>query len=395
MDAGILNGLRVLDFTRVMAGPFATRLLADFGAEVIKVQSQKTAKGTEIKPGAYFNIFNLNKRSITLDMSRPEARQLALKLVAISDVVIENFAPRVMSNWAMTYADLKAVKHDLIVLSMSGMGQTGPWRDCVAFGPTVQALGGLTYLTSYAKDSPIGVGYAYVDPMAGLFGALAVLAAVAYRDRTGRGQFVDLSEYEVAAALIGPALMEAAATKTEISPSGNRSTVEPAAPRGCYRCKGTDRWCAIAACNEEQWRALCRVLGSPGWIEDQRFATLPDRINYARQLDELIEKKTAKRSAPELAKLLQSAGVPAAAVQDAEDLANDPQLLARNFFVHLPHPALGDTVSDGSPIRLRRTVAQNWKAAPALGEDNRYVYLDLLGLTEAEFLAYVRKKIIA
>jgi len=295
----------------------------------------------------------------------------------------------------MTYRDLKAVKDDVIMVSMSAMGQTGPWRDFIAFGPTVQALGGLTYLTAYDKNTPIGPGYAYADPLAGLFAALAVLAALAYRDPTGRGQFVDLSEYETAAALIGPALMEAAVKKKEISPTGNRSKVEPAAPRGCYRCKGTDRWCAIAACNEEQWQALCHVLGSPGWIEDQRFATLSGRIKYARQLDELIEHKTAKRSAPALVQVLQSAGVPAAAAQHAEDLAHDPHLLARDFFVHLSHPALGDTVSDGSPIKLRQTVARKWKAAPALGEDNRYVYLDLLGLTEAEFLSYVRKKIIA
>jgi benzylsuccinate CoA-transferase BbsF subunit len=395
MDAGILNGLRVLDFTRVMAGPFATRLLADFGAEVIKVQSQKTAKGTEFNPGAYFNIWNRNKRSITLDMSRLEARQLALKLVAISDVVIENFAPRVMSNWAMTYADLKAVKDDLIMLSMSGMGQTGPWRDFVAFGPTVQALGGLTYLTSYTKDSPIGVGYAYVDPMAGLFGALAILAALAYRDRTGRGQFIDLAEYEVAAALIGPALLEAGVKSTDILPRGNWSHFESAAPHGCFKCAGKDRWCVMAAYNAAQWQAVCKVLGSSQWISDKRFATLSGRKKYARQLDELIEKKTAKRSAQKLVRLLQAAGVPAAVVQNAQDLANDPHLSARAFFVHLPHPTLGNTISDGATIKFRQKVSQNWKSAPTLGEDNQYVYRHLLGLTKAEFLSYIRKKIIA
>jgi crotonobetainyl-CoA:carnitine CoA-transferase CaiB-like acyl-CoA transferase len=395
MDPGILNGLRILDFTRVMAGPYATRILADFGAEVIKVQSQKTAKGTEFNPGAYFNIWNRNKRSITLDLSRPEARQLALKLVAISDVVIENFAPRVMSNWAMAYEDLKAVKHDLIMVSMSAVGQTGPWRDFVAFGPTVQALGGLTYLTSYDKNSPIGIGYAYADPMAGLFAALAVLAALAYRDRTGRGQFVDLAEYEVAAALIGPALLDAGVKNKEIFPGGNRSNSESAAPHGCFKCAGKDRWCVIAVYSEAQWQALCKVLDSPHWIGDKRFATLSGRKKCARQLDELIEEKTAKRRAQKLVRLLQAAGVPAAVVQDAKDLANDPHLLARDFFVRLPHPTLGNTISDGSPIKLRKKVSQNWKSSPALGEDNRYVYIDLLGLTEAEFLAYVQKKIIA
>jgi crotonobetainyl-CoA:carnitine CoA-transferase CaiB-like acyl-CoA transferase len=395
MDAGLLNGLRILDFTRVMAGPFATRILADFGAEVIKVQSEKTAKGTEFNPGAYFNIWNRNKRGITLDMSHPEARQLALKLVAISDVVIENFAPRVMVNWALTYEDLKAVRNDLIMMSMSAMGQTGPWKNFIAFGPTVQALGGLTYLTAYDKNAPIGPGYAYADAMAGLFGALAVLAALAYRDRTGRGQFIDLSEYEATAALIGPALLEAGLNKQEILPQGNRSNSDSAAPHGCFKCAGRDSWCVIAAHDEAQWQALCKVLGSLHWIGDKRFATAAGRRQHARQLTDLIERKTAKCSAQKLVQGFQAAGVPAAVVQNAEDLAHDPHLLARGFFAHLAHPTLGDTVSEGSPIKLRRKVGQNWKAAPALGEDNRYVYLNLLKLTEAEFSAYVRKKIIA
>jgi benzylsuccinate CoA-transferase BbsF subunit len=395
MNTGPLEGLRILDFTRVLAGPFATRIFADFGAEVIKVQSNKTARGTESNRGAYFSVWNRNKRSITLDMSHPEARELALKLVAISDVVIENFSPRVMSNWALTYEDLKAVKRDIIMVSMSAMGQTGPWRNFVAFGPTVQALGGLTYLTAYDQDSPIGTGYAYADPMAGLFGAFAVLAALEYRDRTGRGQFIDLSEYEVAAALIGPALLNAGLKNTEILSRNMRSTFESAAPCGCYKCKGTDRWCVISAHNETEWQALCKALGNSGWIGDKRFATLSGRQKHARQLDELIEQITSKRTAQELVKRLQEAGVPAAAVQDAEDLANDPHLLDRDFFVHLQHPTLGNTISDGSPIKFRKRVSQNWKSSPSLGEDNRHVYIDLLGLTEAEFLSLVNRKIIA
>jgi crotonobetainyl-CoA:carnitine CoA-transferase CaiB-like acyl-CoA transferase len=395
MDTGPLKGLRILDFTRVLAGPFATRILADFGADVIKVQSRKTAKGTELNTGAFFSIWNRNKRSITLDMGHPEARELALRLVAISDVVIENFTPRVMSNWTMTYEDLKGVKPDLIMVSISAAGQTGPWRDFVAFGPTAQALGGLTYLTSYDEDAPIGAGYAYVDPMAGLFGAVAVLAALEYRDRTGRGQFIDLSTYEVAAALIGPALMEAATQNTRILPLANRSYSGTAAPHGCFKCKGKDRWCVIAVYDDAEWQALCDVLGDSNWISDKRFATLSRRKKHARELDELIQQKTSQRSAQALVTLLQEAGVPAAAVQDAEDLANDPHLLARGFFVHLPHPTLGNTVSDGSPIKFRKEIGQNWKCAPTLGEDNRFVFMDLLGLTEAQFLSYIDRKIIA
>lgn len=176
----ILSGLRVLDFTWVLAGPYATRILADFGAEVIKVQSKKTARGAESNLTGYFNTWNRNKRSITLDMSYPEAKEIVLKLMEISDVVIENFSTRVMANWGLNYERLKEVRPNLIMVSISGMGQTGPWKDFVAFGPTLHALSGLTYLTSYNKDSPIGLGYSYADPIAGLYAALAILAALEY-----------------------------------------------------------------------------------------------------------------------------------------------------------------------------------------------------------------------
>jgi len=238
MDTEILSGMRVLDFTRVLAGPYATRILADFGAEVIKVQSKKTANGAESNTSSYFTTWNRNKRSITLDMSYPEAREIALRLTAISDVVTENFSPRVMLNWGLDYKRLKEVRADLIMVSMSGMGQTGPWKDFVAFGPTIQALSGITYLTSFSKDSPTGLGYSYADHIAGLYAVFAVLAALEYRDRTGRGQYIDLSEYEAMCTLMGPALLDVSVNSEDVLPQGNRSGYIPAAPYGCYRCSG-------------------------------------------------------------------------------------------------------------------------------------------------------------
>ena len=207
MNEQPLTGVRVLDFTWMLAGPYATRILADFGAEVIKVQSKKTAKGVESNPTTYFNTWNRNKRSVTLDMSCPEAREILLKLIERSDVLIENFSPRVMLNWNLSYEKLKEVKPGLIMLSMSAMGHTGPWKDYVAYGPTLHALSGLTYLTSFEKDSPMGLGYAYADSISGLYAALAVLAALEYRERTGKGQYIDLSEYEAICTLMGPVLL--------------------------------------------------------------------------------------------------------------------------------------------------------------------------------------------
>jgi crotonobetainyl-CoA:carnitine CoA-transferase CaiB-like acyl-CoA transferase len=394
MNGGVLNEIRVLDFSRVLAGPYATRILGDFGAEVIKVQSRKTARGSEDNNGAYFNAWNRNKRSITLDMSNPESREIALKLTAISDVVVENFSPRVMSNWDLNYEKLAEVRKCLIMVSMSGMGQTGPWKDFAAFGPTVQSLGGLTYLTSYGEDAPIGLGYSYADATAGLYCAIAILAALEHRDRTGMGQYIDLSEYEAVCTLIGPALLHTAANQEDIYPQGNQSPDIPAAPYGCYKCFGEDRWCAIAVFDEAEWQALCSVLGHNEWAQDPRFSTLAMRKERSEELDAMIQGWTSRNTAETVMHLLQEAGVHAGVVQNAQDLANDPQLQARGFFAHLDHPVLGKTVSDGTPIKMGSGSPADWKRAPLLGEDNEYVYMDLLGFTESEFRSYVERGII-
>jgi crotonobetainyl-CoA:carnitine CoA-transferase CaiB-like acyl-CoA transferase len=390
----ILNGIRILDFSRVLAGPYATRILADFGAEVIKVQSKKTATGAEDNMGPYFSPWNRNKRSITLDMSHPEAREIALKLVSLSDVIVENFSPRVMSNWGLNYEKLREVREDLIMLRMSGMGQTGPWKDFTAFGPTVQSLGGLTYLTSYNKESPVGLGYSHADVISGIYGSIAVLAALEDRDQTGRGQQIDLSEYEAVCSLIGPALLAAATNSNQILPRGNRASHIPGGPYGCYKCLGEDRWCAIAVFDESEWQALCKASGHADWAKDDRFSTLSMRKDHAEELDILIEAWTSKARAEDVMELLQSVGVPVGVVQNAEDLAKDPQLQARAFFVELEHPSLRKTVADRSPIRIEGISVRDWKSAPLMGSENRYVYLELLGLTEAELDAYIKKGVI-
>lgn len=394
MNRGILDGIRVLDFTWVLAGPYATRILADFGAEVIKVQSKTTAGGAESNLSGYFNTWNRNKRSITLDMSHPEAREMASKLTAISDVVIENFSPRVMANWGLNYEKLKDVKADLIMVSLSAMGQSGPWRDFVAFGPTIQAVSGLTYLTSFTEDSPMGPGYSYADPIAGLYTTFAVLAALENRDRTGQGEYIDISEYEALCTLLGPALLDVSCNDKELLPQGNRSDHLPAAPYGCFRCLGTDRWCVIAVFSEEEWQALCNAMGKPDLICEEKFSTLSKRKANREELDKLIGTWTASHQAERLVDLLQEKGVPSGVVQNAEDLAKDPHLAARRFFIQLEHPVLGSTTSDTSPIKFKGETQFEWKAAPLLGEDNRYVYLELLGLTEMELSSYIEKGII-
>ncbi len=394
MNQAILNGLRILDFTWVLAGPYATRVLADFGAEVIKVQSQKTSRGAESNLTGYFHAWNRNKRSITLDMSHPEAKEIALKLTEKSDVVIENFSPRVMANWGLDYKRLKEIKSSLIMISLSAMGQTGPWKDFVGFGPTIQALSGFTYLTSFDKNSPLGTGYAYADTIVGLYAALAILLALEYRDRTGRGQYIDLSEYESMCTLIGPALMDVSMNKKEVLPQGNCPDYILAAPYGCYKCLGTDRWCVIAVSDEGEWEALCRAMGDPSWTKEEEFSTLLKRKENSKKLDEFIEQWTAQHTPEEIVQVLQEAYVSAGVVQNGKDLAKDPQLMARDFFIPSEHPVLGRTVSDSTPIRFMDSPKVHWKAAPLLGEDNRYVYMELLGFKEEDLSSYIERGII-
>ena len=378
----------------MLAGPYATRLLADYGAEVIKVQSKLTATGAEQNDTGYFASWNRNKLGITLDLSRLEARQLALELVEKCDIVMENFTPRVMDGWGLGYDDLKLVKPDIVMISLSGFGHSGPWRNYAALGATVQALSGLTHLTSYNGGHPEGIGFAYADHISGLYAALAALAALRRRDKTGQGAYVDISELEAACSMLGPALLDYSVNGRAAEPAGNKAEWGQAAPHGCYRCKGEDRWCVIAVFSEEEWQSLCNIMGQPQLARQDRFTSIRSRLENADELAILIETWTVNYTPREVMELLQSAGVPAASVNDARDLANDPQLNTRGFFAEPEHPVLGLTRADGNPIRMSAAPAACRKAAPLLGGDNRRVFIDILGMDEDKFKRYAADGII-
>jgi crotonobetainyl-CoA:carnitine CoA-transferase CaiB-like acyl-CoA transferase len=376
----------VLDFTRVVAGPYATRILADFGAEVIKVQCRKTAQGTEDNQTSYFQHYNRNKKSITLDMEQPEARELATHLVQQCDVVAENFSPRVLENWGLTYPRLQAARGDIILLRMSAMGQSGPWRDGVAFAPGIQSLAGFTSLTSYAQGPPLGMGVPYADIVSGLYGAVAVIAALEIRDRSGQGQCIDLSEYEAMVTLLGHELLAVQA---------GANCPSPAAPHGCYACQGHDRWCAIAVFNDPQWNALCRVMGLTDLTGDARFNDPAGRRRHKVELDEKITLAAARWRAEDLVLALQDAGVAAGVVQNAQDLSGDPQLLQREFFKFLQHPAQGAIFADNTPLKMGADSLGQWRAAPQLGEHNAYVFGELLGLGQKKIADLQARGVIA
>ena len=381
MTNPVLKNIRILDFTWVLAGPYATRILTDFGAEVIKVQPIMPQEDDDFARG-YYNTWNRNKLGITLNLNKPEGVALAKKLVGISDAVVENFTPRVMANWGLDYDNLKKIKPEVIMLSLSTMGSSGPWRDYTGFGPTIQAFSGITYLTSYPGKPPLGLGTAYADHIAGLLACLALLGALEYRQRTGQGQYIDVSQVEAMASLLGDAILGYTINGKEAEAVGNNST--KAAPHGVYQCKGDDRWCALAVFSDDQWQGFKRALGNPPWAKDKKLATLNGRLENNKELNRLVEDWTKKHTAEEVMALLQGQGVAAGVVKNASDLAKDPQLKERGFFVELDHPQLGKTISDAVPIRLSDTAARYTRSAPLPGQDNDYVYGELLGMSEGE-----------
>jgi len=394
MDIELLRGLRILDFSWVLAGPLATRILADFGSEVIKVQSRRVSRGTEDNLSGYFNTWNRNKRSVTLDMHYAEAKEIFLRLVKISDVVVENFSPRVISNWGLGYEEFKKVNPRIIMVSISGFGHTGPLRDLVALAPTLQAYSGLTDITSFERGNPLGLGFPYADIAAALHTTLMILISLEAREKTGQGEYIDLSEFEALCTTMGPTLLDIAVNQKDLLPRGNKADYIPAAPYGVYRCLGVDRWCVIAVFHEEEWISLCHVLRNLDWTKEENFSTLEKRQKNAAELDEGIEKWTRQFPPEEAVELLQKAGVPAGVVQNAGDLARDPHLRARSFFAEVEHPLLGRTISDRVPWKCPENFSASWRPAPGLGEDNDYVFRQLLGMEERELSIYKERRII-
>jgi len=386
-----LQGVLIIDFTWVLAGPYATRLLADFGAEVIKIQSPQEEASDTYSLG-YYNTWNRNKSGLCLDLSQPAAKEIIKKLARVSDVVVENFSPRVMANWNLDYDHLKAIKENIIMLSMSTMGHSNPQQNYSGFGPTVHALAGMTALTTYPGGAPEGPGFAYADHVAGLYGSLAIMGALEFRRKSGQGQYIDLSQTETLGSLMKSSMWEPELDGQLQQSPGNRS--EKMTIQGVYACLGIDRWCAITITSEAEWQACKGVLGNPSWAEDKKFCNDSARKPNADELDALINKWTSQRTAEEVEVLLQAVGISASVVKNSADLINDPQLNSRGFFIHLKQSKTGDTISDASPIRLGDSPPVYKKAAPLKGQDSEYVLKDILGLAQDKIQQLKQAKVI-
>ncbi len=383
-----LEGVRVLDFTWVVAGPVATRVLADHGAQVIKIERKVPPPLGDRKRGLQ-NDLHRDKLSLGLNMGHPKGLEVARRIAKTSDLVMDNFSARVMKAWGMDYASLVKLKPDIICISMSGLGHTGPRSSYVSYGPTLQALGGYTRLMADADGEPAGYGYSYADMSGGYTGALAALIALWHKRRTGQGQFVDLSQFEAVCAVIGPGLLDTTVNGREQPPPLWNSQEGPAAPYGVYRCRALvdddDRWVAIAIHSQGEWERFVSAIGSPAWCSDARFRTLYLRTKNRHELDANVSRWTRERSAEDAMHILQRARVPAGVASNGADLcARDPQLAERGFWPATRHPDGSASRVTGIPFRLSDTPGSVRTIAPEVGENSEYVLGEILGMAKAE-----------
>ncbi|TMA51443.1 MAG: CoA transferase, partial [Deltaproteobacteria bacterium] len=387
-----LAGVRVADFTWVWAGPFCTMHLAHLGAEVIKIESQAHVDMTrrlplypsDMKPGVnrsgLFNQWSQGKKSMLLNLEKPEGIAIAKELIKKSDVVIENFATGVMDHLGLGYEELKKIKPDIIMASISGYGHTGPLQKYIGYGPAIAPLSGLSSLTGYPGGPPQEVGISYGDPNSGINAAVAICAALAARKRTGKGQYIDVSLWEAMAVLVPEGWMDYAMNGTEPPRRGNRDPWM--SPHNCFRCAGEDAWVTIACSTAEEWQALCQAIGQPQLATDSRFRTAQDRKANEDELERLLTAWTAQRDRWEVTHILQAAGVAAFPSMSSKDLAEDHHLNERGFFARLPHPEVGVRTHTGIPWRLTQSPNGVRAPAPLLGQDTAWLMRDLLGYSE-------------
>lgn len=385
---GPLSNIRILDLTRVWAGPLALRMLADFGAEVIKISDPRVPVDRESGTN---NKLNRNKLGLALRLDEPEGRQLLLDLTNISDVVIENFRPRVMRNFNLTYEDLKTVKPDIIMCSMPGFGSEGEYAEYPAFGPSVETMTGISSLMGYPGGPPMVSGIAYPDPLAAMNGAGALMSALLHRQRTGQGQFIDLALSEGPVCQIGEHIVAFSRTGTQPLRIGN--THPNHAPYGVYPCSDDDQWIAICVTSDNQWAILQKLMGNSDG-DDSRFASSASRVSHRAELDELVGQWSVKHDSRELTGTLQSLSIAAGAAVNNWQMLEDPHMNQRGFMMDIDEPDLGVKRYPGQAIRLSSTPATKQNPSPQLGEHTRQLLHNLLSMSNAEIDRHAEHGII-
>jgi crotonobetainyl-CoA:carnitine CoA-transferase CaiB-like acyl-CoA transferase len=399
-----LEGIRVADFTWVWAGPYCTMHLAHLGAEVIKIESQgrmdvtrrlplypKGMKGGVNRSGL-FNQWSLGKKSVLINFDKPEGIALAKELIKKCDVVVDNFATGVMERLGLGYEELKKIKPDLVVASISGYGHTGPQKDYMGYGPAMAPLTGMSTMTGYPGGPPEEIGLSLGDPNGGINASTAICAALAARKRTGQGQCIDVSMWEAMTALVPEGWMEYAMNGAEVPRDGNHDPIM--SPHNCFRCQGEDEWVSIACGTETEWQALCQAIGQPQLATDARFRTAKDRKAHESELDQLLTAWTVERTKWDVTRSLQAAGVAAFPSMNSKDLTEDPHLNARNFFTSLPHPEVGEKIHTGIPWLLTNAPNGVRSPAPLLGQHTDEIMREVMGYTEAQIAKMKEEKVL-
>jgi len=394
-----LTGLRVLEFAYFVAGPLVGKLFADFGAEVIIIESEAHLRThassrqpghgaldlTSLNQGNMFNRYGTNKLSLKLDLNHPKGVELSKRLVAVSDIVLDNYAPHVMERWGLTYDVLSEIKSDIIVINMPTMGRGGIYRHHRATSWNLLAMAGFNYISGTEENIPICPGvYSHPDVSCNPFHAMiALLSALYHRELTGKGQHIELSQFESTVCFTETAIFDFLVNGRTQERIGNRS--DHAAPHGVYRCKGDDQWCAITVFSDDEWRALCNTMSRADLITNRKFSTLQARLRNVEELDRIVEEWTCEKMAEEVMHSLQSAGVPAGKVQDVADLLErDPQLKEWGYWIHVDHPETGKSKGEGWGFELLDSPQPRSRHAPLLGEHTDYVLQEILGMSEEE-----------
>jgi len=405
MSKQIFEGIKIAEFAAIAAGPLIGKHMADHGATVVHVESHERPDGfrqnyppyKDNKPGinrsGAFAICDNNKYGVTINLKAKGGVDLAKRLIAWADIVIENFTPGTMKKLGLGYEDMKKVNPDIILLSSCNQGQTGPHAFHPGFGSHLSSLCGFTYMTGYRDKLPCILYGPYVDHVGVGYGVIAAVAALEHRRRTGEGQFVDLAQYEVGVQFMIPALLDYGVNKRILERDGNRHGY--AAPHNTYRCKGEDRWCVISVFNDDEWRTLCKVMGREDLVSDSRFKTIPARKQNEQALDSEIEKWTSKLTAEEVFKKLQDKGVKAGFVENMDDMFKDPQLKHRGFWAAVDHPEIGRYHAEGPPFLYSKTPFKIDRPAPMLGEHNETVFQKFVGMSKDEYDRLVKEGVIA
>jgi len=393
MTSKLLEGIRVVDFSWHLTGPLTTKHLSDLGAEVIIIESRRRPGWQRGAPrSGSTDQYCTSKLSATINTRDPRGLELVKRLIAHADIVIENFTGGTIKRIGLGYEVLKEIKPDIIMLSTSMQGQTGPHFDHPGSGHKLTALTGFSNILGWADRKPGWIA-AYTDFIAPRYNILTIMAALDYRRRTGKGQYIDMSQYENGIQFMAPLVLDYVVNGRVASRMGNKSPT--AAPHNAYRCMGEDRWCAIAIFTDEEWQSFCRVIGNPALAEDPRFATLPARKENEEELDRLVNEWTTNYTAEAVMNMMQEEGVAAGVVETGEDLMDkDPQLKHRNFFHELEYPGIGKYRTQVGPHFLLSKYEYKLKEAPLMGEHNEYVFKELLTMPEDEYNDLVKDGVI-